>query len=125
MAHSCKRRGPGFKRIEGWSENAAVMAFRGDRSEWFASSRLADLIELMREKHSGATDQTGSGTHERRPRSFRDPTSTDTMRDHYGHLADERLREGEAVLARLAAPADCHHVSTRDSDSGAPEATQC
>ena len=51
-----KRRGQGFKRIERWLEDAAVVAFRGDRQEWFATLRLDDLIELMRGQLEGSAD---------------------------------------------------------------------
>ena len=43
-----KRRGQGFKKIERWLEDAQVLAFRGDRQEWYATLRLSALIELMR-----------------------------------------------------------------------------
>ena len=39
-----KRRGQGFKRIEGSLCDAEVVAFRGDRQEWFVCLRLAMIF---------------------------------------------------------------------------------
>ena len=43
-----KRRGQGFKRLEGWLEDAKVVAFRADHGEWMCCVRLDSLVKLMR-----------------------------------------------------------------------------
>jgi len=40
----CKRR-RGFASIYKWLEDAAVLAFRGDRGEWIVTMRLSDYLK--------------------------------------------------------------------------------
>jgi hypothetical protein len=40
-----KRRAQGFKVIDKWLDDAAVVCYRRDRGEWIVTMRLKDLIE--------------------------------------------------------------------------------
>lgn len=54
-----KRRGQGFKQIEAWLEGADLLCYRRDRGDWIVTLRLADLVDLVRQRREREGESDG------------------------------------------------------------------